>query len=237
VLTGAARLEDTFNLLGHAARKLLECAAAIADREPAELATAIGAPALAASSTKRGLDIDWNDPEQKAEAIKKLVAQIDRLEQWVRNKLGDQAERPPLSGALATLAQLRDQDLEPDLSLDHEPHRSGAVFEHEVVAADPATSSSRHHDLRPGAATAVRDMRDRWQAARDERLPQARLAIEQPGEDIGERVLLPSGLRGCEPEQRPNEVATHVEPDVKKLRSRDRPIRRERTAKRAEGSR
>lgn len=113
-LTGAGRVEDTFNLLGHAAHKLLACAAAIAGMEPDELATTAGAPALAASSVKRGLDIDWNDAEQKASAIKKLVVQIERLETWVREKLGKVAERPPLAEQLATLAQLREQDLEPD---------------------------------------------------------------------------------------------------------------------------
>lgn len=113
-LTGAGRVEDTFNLLGHAARKLLMCAAAIAERDPKEVANAVGAPALAASSVKRGLDIDWNDPEQKADAIKKLTMQIDRLEAWVRETLGPAAEQPPCSEQLATLAQLRDQDLEPD---------------------------------------------------------------------------------------------------------------------------
>lgn len=113
-LTGAGKVEDTFNLLGHAARKLLKCAAAIAGLEPDEVAEAVDAPALLASSTKRGLDIDWNDPEQKAGAIKKLAEQIDRLEAWVREELGDDAERPPLSEQLATLAQLREQDLEPD---------------------------------------------------------------------------------------------------------------------------
>lgn len=113
-LTGAGKVEDTFNLLGHAARKLLKCAAGIAGMEPSEIAESIDAPALIASSTKRGLDIDWNDPEQKAGAIKKLVEQIDRLEAWVHEKLGEAAERPPLSEQLATLAQLRDQDLEPD---------------------------------------------------------------------------------------------------------------------------
>ena len=113
-LTGAGRVEDTFNLLGHAARKLLKCAAAIAGIGPVELAASIDAPALTASSTKRGLDIDWNDAEQKAGAIKKLAEQIDRLEAWVREELSDAADQPPLSEQLATLAQLREQDLEPD---------------------------------------------------------------------------------------------------------------------------
>lgn len=113
-LTGAGKVEDTFNLLGHAARKLLKCAAAIVGVEPREVAESIDAPALIASSTKRGLDIDWNDSEQKAGAIQKLVEQIDRLEAWVHETLGEAAERPPLSEQLARLAQLREQDLEPD---------------------------------------------------------------------------------------------------------------------------
>jgi hypothetical protein len=137
-LTGAGRVEDTFNLLGHAARRLLVCAAAIADREPSELANAIGAPALVASSVKRGLDIDWNDSEQKADAIKKLVLQIDRLESWVREKLGAEAERPPLSGHLATLAQFREQDLEPDPEGGGGPRiRRGVAEDRRISVEDP----------------------------------------------------------------------------------------------------
>lgn len=143
-LTGAGRVEDTFNLLGHAARRLLECAAAMADREPSELAVAVGAPALAAKSVKRGLDIDWNDPEQKAAAIKKLVMQIDRLEAWIREKLGADAERPPLSAQLETLAQLRDQDLEPDPEGGGGPRiRRGVAEDRRVSVRDPEMRHGR----------------------------------------------------------------------------------------------
>jgi len=136
-LTGAGRVEDTFNLLGHAARKLLACAAAIADRDPAELAASVGAPALAASSVKRGLDIDWNDPEQKADAIKKLIQQIERLEEWVREKLGTAADHPPLSEQLATLAQLREQDLEPDPGGGGPRIREGVAEDRRISIEDP----------------------------------------------------------------------------------------------------
>jgi hypothetical protein len=136
-LTGAGRVEDTFNLLGHAARKLLVCAAAIVERDPSDLADAVGAPALAASSVKRGLDIDWNDREQKADAIKKLTAQIDRLEAWVRDKLRTAAEQPPLSEQLATLAQLRDQDLEPDPEGGGPRIRDGVAEDRRMSVEDP----------------------------------------------------------------------------------------------------
>lgn len=136
-LTGASRVEDTFNLLGHAARKLLHCAAAIAELEPAELAAAVGAPALSASSVKRGLDIDWNDPEQKTGAIKKLVQQIDRLECWVHEKLHAEAELPPLSEKLETLTQLRSQDLEPDPEGGGPRIRQGVAKDRRVSIEDP----------------------------------------------------------------------------------------------------
>jgi hypothetical protein len=142
-LTGAGRVEDTFNLLGHAARRLLECAAAIAGREPSELAAAVNAPALAASSVKRGLDIDWNDPAQKADAIKKLVAQITRLEAWVHDNLGSSAERSALSGQLATLAQLRAQDLEPDPEGGGPRIRDGVAEDRQVSIEDPAMRHGR----------------------------------------------------------------------------------------------
>jgi hypothetical protein len=44
------------------------------------------------------------------------LEQVDALEEWVREYLPEQAERPPLSEHLATLDQLRKQDLEPDPS-------------------------------------------------------------------------------------------------------------------------
>ena len=135
-LSGAGRVEDTFNLLGHAARKLLECTAALGGRDPAELAKEVDAPALSASSVKRGLDIDWNDPEQKAEAIGKLVAQIGRLEAWVRDNLGRRAELPPLSEQLATLARLREQDLEPDPGSGGPRIRDGVAEDRQISVED-----------------------------------------------------------------------------------------------------
>jgi len=142
-LTGAGKVEDTFNLLGHAARKLLKCAAAMAELEPGEVAEAIDAPALVASSTKRGLDIDWNDPEQKAGAIRKLIEQIDRLEAWVRQELGDAAESPPLSEQLATLAQLREQDLEPDPGGGGPRIRDGVAPDRRISVEDPEMRHGR----------------------------------------------------------------------------------------------
>jgi hypothetical protein len=136
-LEGAGRVEDTFNLLGHAARKVLQVAAALADCTPEELAQSIGAPALAASSIKRGLDINWNDTKQKADAIKVLVMQIERLEAWVLEHLPEQAEGPPLFESLATLARLREQDLEPDPDGGGPRVRRGVASDRQISVEDP----------------------------------------------------------------------------------------------------
>jgi hypothetical protein len=115
-LTGAGRVEDTFNLIAHAARKLLASAAALAGHEATAMAKKTGAPLLASGSIKAKLDIEWSDGGQKAAALGKLLEQVEALEEWVREHLPEQAERPPLSEHLATLKQLREQDLEPDPS-------------------------------------------------------------------------------------------------------------------------
>lgn len=115
-LTGAGRVEDTFNLIAHAARKLLASAATLAGHEAASMAKKTGAPLLASGSIKANLDIEWSDGAEKAAALGKLLEQVQALEDWVREHLPEQAERPPLSEHLSTLKQLREQDLEPDPS-------------------------------------------------------------------------------------------------------------------------
>jgi hypothetical protein len=115
-LTGAGKVEDTFNLIAHAAKKLLASAAALAGHEAAAMATTTGAPLLAGGSIKANLDIEWSDSAQKAAALNTLLEQVQAVEDWVREHLSEQASRAPLSEHLATLKQMREQDLEPDPS-------------------------------------------------------------------------------------------------------------------------
>jgi Transposase DDE domain/Transposase domain (DUF772) len=115
-LTGAGKVEDTINLLAHAAKKLLAAAAALSGHEAGALASAAGASLLTSGSIKKNLDLEWNDRAQKQAGLDKLLEHVDALEEWVREYLPEQAERPPLSEHLATLEQLRQQDLEPDPS-------------------------------------------------------------------------------------------------------------------------
>jgi hypothetical protein len=135
-LEGAGRVEDTFNLLAHAARKVLACAARLAHLTPEDIARDAGTPLLVDTSVKAALDIEWSDPEQKASAIGTLVEQLDRLERWIAAELGDEAAKPPLAESLATLRQLREQDLDPEPP-DNKPRiRKGTAKDRRVSVED-----------------------------------------------------------------------------------------------------
>ena len=107
---GAGRVEDTFNLLGHAARKLVQLAAKLLEVPVEEICRAAKTPLLMGPSIKAALDINWNDPEQKEVALEILLAQVDSLHHWLeREKLALEA---PLQHYIAAVAQVRAQDLE-----------------------------------------------------------------------------------------------------------------------------
>jgi hypothetical protein len=113
-LEGAGRVEDTFNLLGHAARKVAECAADLLGVPFDKICREAGIPILLESSVKAGLDIDWNDAAEKAESIKTLTQQLDSLQRFLQRRLGTKLKKPPIKEHLETLEQIRSQDLEPD---------------------------------------------------------------------------------------------------------------------------
>ena len=115
-LEGAGRVEDTFNLLGHAARVLVACAASLLGWPVERICREAGIPVLLASSVKKGLDVDWSAPDQKTEALTTLVAQVEALGRWIEQHLPEHTAEPPLKPLLDTLKQLVAQDLEPDPS-------------------------------------------------------------------------------------------------------------------------
>jgi hypothetical protein len=108
---GAGRVEDTFNLLGHAARKLVRCVAQLLRWRPTTVAERAGTEVLMMPSIKAALDVDWFDPKEKARAIGMLVEQLDDLERWIERHVPERAQAE-LAPHLATLHQIRAQDLE-----------------------------------------------------------------------------------------------------------------------------
>lgn len=129
-LVGAGRVEDTINLLAHAARKIVGCAAELLGWPADKVAKEAGIPVLIGSSVKKALDVEWSDGKAKAEALSRLVEQLDSLQLWLQKRLGEELKAPPLSEHLATLEQIRGQDLEPD------PSDEGKVRIRQGVAED-----------------------------------------------------------------------------------------------------
>jgi len=64
-LEGAGRVEDTFNLLAHAASNVVRCAAGLLGWTAEKVCTQAGIPLLVESSIKKALDIDWTRRVQR----------------------------------------------------------------------------------------------------------------------------------------------------------------------------
>ena len=72
-------MEDTFNLLGHAAHPVIACLAELTQHEVAQVMEQIGLSLFDAPSLKAALDIDWGDAEQKQQALQRLCDELDAL--------------------------------------------------------------------------------------------------------------------------------------------------------------
>jgi hypothetical protein len=103
-----------------------------------------GIPVLLASSVKRGLDVDWSDPEQKTEALTTLVAQVEALGRWIEQHLPEHAAEPQLKASLDTLKQLVAQDIEPDPSGGGRKRiRKGVAPDRRISVRDPEMRHGR----------------------------------------------------------------------------------------------
>jgi hypothetical protein len=111
-LRGAGRVEDTFNLMGHALRKALGVIAVLQGRGQAAgipvIAAQAGVPALAASSLKAALDRDWDDPGARDEALAVVLGLLETAGAFVAGQAGDEAA----AAAVAVARQVRDQDVD-----------------------------------------------------------------------------------------------------------------------------
>ena len=85
-LWGAGKVEDTYNLLGHDERKAVSVIAAGQGREPAEIAELAGAPILNSSSLKTALDLNWDDPEERQNALLIILNSLCSVEEWMQSQ-------------------------------------------------------------------------------------------------------------------------------------------------------
>jgi hypothetical protein len=111
-LWGAGRVEDTYNLIGHALKKVMRVVADQQERGLVEVAQEAGAELICGSSLKAVLDRDWDQQVQKDEALDLVLNVLQAVETWVETlQLGDgQLAQQSLSVA----QQLKAQDVEVD---------------------------------------------------------------------------------------------------------------------------
>lgn len=110
-LRGAGRVEDTYNLMGHALAKAVGVIGRQQGRGLADIAAEAGAAILGGPSLKAALDCDWDEPGARAAALGQVLAALAAVEAW----LGEQpaAEVPAAAtAALATAREVRAQDVE-----------------------------------------------------------------------------------------------------------------------------
>ena len=81
-LWGAGRVEDTYNHLEYALKKALGVIAGQQGRELAEVDEEAGpaASVVCGTSLKAALDLDWDDPDERAHALVRVLDALDAVE-------------------------------------------------------------------------------------------------------------------------------------------------------------
>jgi hypothetical protein len=117
----------------------------LVDKPFRQICVSAGIPVLLASSVKKGLDCEWSDPAQKADALQRLVEQLESLQAWLEKRLPAALDEPPLQEHVQLLQDLLAQDLEPDPNGPKGQHRirQGVAVERRISIADPEMRHGR----------------------------------------------------------------------------------------------
>ncbi len=99
-LWGAGRVEDTYNLVGHALKKIIRVVADQQGRELGEVAQEAGAELMCGTSLKAALDRDWDQQIQKDEALALVLQVLNTVDAWVKT-LTDEEDKAVADPVLA----------------------------------------------------------------------------------------------------------------------------------------
>jgi hypothetical protein len=113
-LFGAGRVEDTFNLLGHALRKAVGLAATALGTSAEALMADAGLVLVGQRSLTAALDLDWGAPTARASALRLVLEEVARWKSWLAQQQRLLAQAPPMQAMLETIGQIVAQDTEPD---------------------------------------------------------------------------------------------------------------------------
>jgi IS5 family transposase len=109
-LWGAGRVEDTYNLMGHALKKVMRVVADQQGRELVEVVKEAGAELVCGSSLKAALDRDWDQQIEKDEALSLVLNVLRTVETWVQTLQREDALLAQSSLSIAQ--QVKEQDVE-----------------------------------------------------------------------------------------------------------------------------
>jgi hypothetical protein len=142
-LEGGGRVEDTWNLVGRAMGRVVAVVAAALEIDESVVITEARLKVLTADSIKASIDIDWDDEGAKIEALRELLAQVERLETWVKKRLGKVSD-DSVKKALATLKRVVSQDIDPDPGGGGGPRIKEGVAEDRLISiSDPEMRHGR----------------------------------------------------------------------------------------------
>jgi len=111
-LWGAGRVEDTYNLIGHALKKAMCLVADQREEDLADVGNEAGAELVCESSLKAVLDCDWDQLGQREEALSLVLKALQAVEAWMQTLQQEEADlaQPSLSVA----QQIKEQDVQVD---------------------------------------------------------------------------------------------------------------------------
>ncbi len=110
-LWGAGRVEDTYNSLGHALKKVMRVVADQQGRGLGEVAQEARAELVCSTSLKAALDRDWDQQLQKDEALTLVLQVLHTVDAWVQ-QLGNPEDKAVADPVLAIAKQVEEQDVQ-----------------------------------------------------------------------------------------------------------------------------
>ena len=110
-LWGAGRVEDTYNLLGHALRKAVGVIARQQGRELPAVANEVGVPLVSGSSLKAALDMAWDEPTARQQALTIVLDALKAVDHWLATLLIPVEAAPEVAASVAVAHQVRAQDV------------------------------------------------------------------------------------------------------------------------------
>src|SRR6266496_4418253 len=110
-LWGDGRVEDTYNLIGHALKKVMRVVADQQERELVEVAQEARAELVCGTSLKAALDCDWDQQMQKDEALALVLQVLHAVDAWVQ-QLSDPDDKAVANPVLAIAKQVEEQDVQ-----------------------------------------------------------------------------------------------------------------------------